>query len=194
MMNDIVDVQRLNLGPTSIAQLSRDISDVLTRRFEGGSYVITLILDWLDIFSILKIHFRQIASIEKARAKRFSKATDPLRTQTYSPLVVTLFQGISIKNELMHSVIAGRVDAYETGILAEVGRLITEVERFIAMELKEGVKGGKDVARRGLKFECTHSQMIQGLRGAKHVNWFRDRAPIEFCMSLQRLSDGSVWK
>jgi hypothetical protein len=136
----------------------------------------------LDILSILKTHFRQIASIEKKRAKRFSKATEPLRTPTYSPLVLTLFQGISIKNELMHSVISGRVDAYETGILAEVGRLITEVENFIAIELKEGVKGGKDVARRGLKYESTHDLMLQRLRGAKDVNWIRDTVAIEFRM------------
>jgi hypothetical protein len=140
----------------------------------------------LHTLSILKAHFRAIASIEKNRIKRYLKATEPLRTSTCSPLVLTFFQGIAIKNDILHTVVSGRVDAYGTGILAELDRIIKEVESFIATELKEGVKGGKDVARRKLKFQTTQNMLMQTLRGGKHVNWIRDRVSLEFCLFISR--------
>jgi hypothetical protein len=148
----------------------------------------------LHILSILRTHFRAIASIEKNRIKRYVKATEPLRTSTYRPLVLTLFQGITIKNELLHTAVSSRIDAYGTGVIAELDRIIKEVEKLISVELKEGVKGGKEVARRKLKFEMTQNMLMQGLRGGKHVNWVRDRVALEFCMFYQGGSNLSVWK
>jgi hypothetical protein len=148
----------------------------------------------MHILSILKAHFRAIASIEKNRIKRYLKATEPLRTSTCSPLVLAFFQGIAIKNDILHTVVSGRIDAYGTGILAELDRLIKEVENFIAIELKEGVKGGKEVARRKLKFQMTQNLLTQSLRGGKHVNWVRDRVALEFCTFFQGGSNLSVWK
>jgi hypothetical protein len=136
----------------------------------------------LHTLSILRAHFRAIASIEKNRIKRYLKATEPLRTSTYSPLVLTFFQGIAIQNDILQTVVSGRIDAYGTGILVELDRIIKEVENFIATELKEGVKGGKEVARRKLKFQTTQNILTQALGGGKHVNWIRDRVSLEFRM------------
>lgn len=51
-------------------------------------------------------------------------------------LVITLFEGINIKNELINTTVSTRVDDYGTGILAELERLTTTVQKFLGTELK----------------------------------------------------------
>jgi hypothetical protein len=150
-------------------------------------------IEWLCVFSILQTHFRIIASIERTRISRYGKAGLPLLTRTYNPLIITLFEGISIKNELIYSIVSARVDDYETGILAELERLTMTVQKFLRTELKERMNGGQDVERRRLKFEKTHSLMSQQLQGVRNINWIRDRVAFEFRKFTNRLSANLVF-
>ena len=145
-------------------------------------------VEWLSVFSTLQIYFRIIVSIERTRISRYGKAGHPLLTRTYNPLIITLFEGISIKNELINTIVSARINDYETGIIAELERLTTTVRKFLGTELKDRMKGGQDVERRRLKFERTHSLMAQGLQGVRNVNWIRDCVAFEFRKFTNRLS------
>ena len=97
--------------------------------------------------------------------------------------MLTLFEGITLKNEL-YSYDSGK---YRGEIIAELQVLVKEVEVFLDGEMHERVKGGMDVARRMGKYVKTNEMLEQVLGGAKHEHWIKDNPAVKMGIFLDVL-------
>ena len=174
MISTTDNLNNSQLDTISITRSSLDPSVALSHHFESACRLVGNFLNYENSFSDNCID-RETWYMLVRKSK--SAIT---HSKNYDSLVITLFEGINIKNELINTAVSAPVDDYGTGILAELERLTTTVQKFLGTELKGRIMGGRDVERRRLKFERTRSLMAQRLQGVRNVNWICDGVAFDF--------------